>query len=128
MTTSTLKRLPRHERPHRLDILGAVLIVAATVGLMLALNWGGTRYPWGSPPIARPRWRRRALVAVLFALRLRPRPSRSSRSSVLRNPVVRTRHAAACFGMGTFIGLIDLRAGLSRGRHRALGQPSRAWR
>ena len=28
MTDSTLRRLPRHERPHRLDLLGAALIVA----------------------------------------------------------------------------------------------------
>ena len=27
ITTSLLRRLPRHERPHRLDIVGAVLIV-----------------------------------------------------------------------------------------------------
>ena len=27
MTSSALKRLPRHERWHRLDVLGAVLIV-----------------------------------------------------------------------------------------------------
>ena len=34
-----------------LDVLGAVLLVAATSLLMLALNWGGVRYPWASPPI-----------------------------------------------------------------------------
>lgn len=38
MTSGALRRLPRHERPHRLDVLGAVLMVAATVALMLALT------------------------------------------------------------------------------------------
>jgi EmrB/QacA subfamily drug resistance transporter len=46
-----LKRLPRHERPHRLDWSGAVLLTAASVALMLALSWGGDAYPWGSPQV-----------------------------------------------------------------------------
>ena len=52
MTRSVLRRLPRHDRPHRLDVLGAVLIVAATVTLMLALHDGGSSYHWASPRIA----------------------------------------------------------------------------
>src|SRR3954470_21713690 len=46
-----LKALPRHERPHKLDFLGAALMVTATIALLLALNWGGTRYPWSSAQI-----------------------------------------------------------------------------
>jgi EmrB/QacA subfamily drug resistance transporter len=46
-----LRRLPRYERSHRLDVIGAVLIVAASVAFMLALNQGGTRYAWTSPMI-----------------------------------------------------------------------------
>src|SRR5919198_1923256 len=38
LTSPLLGRLPRHERPHRLDIAGALLIVAASVSFMLALN------------------------------------------------------------------------------------------
>ncbi len=52
MTSSALKRLPRHERPHKLDVLGALLMTAATMSLLLALSWGGTAYPWRSRPIA----------------------------------------------------------------------------
>src|SRR6202521_3961707 len=51
MTHTHLKRLPRHDRPHKLDILGAGLMMAAAVVLLLALTWGGTRYPWLSLPI-----------------------------------------------------------------------------
>src|SRR6516225_3778558 len=50
-TASVLRRLPRHERPHRLDVLGAMLIVIATVAFMLAVTSGGVRYPWVSGPI-----------------------------------------------------------------------------
>ena len=45
MTNDILRRLPRHERPHRLDVIGAILMVAATVALLLALSWGGATYP-----------------------------------------------------------------------------------
>ena len=36
----------------RLDIVGAVLLAAATCALMLACIWGGDRYAWSSPVIA----------------------------------------------------------------------------
>ena len=36
MTWGTLRQLPRHERPHRLDVLGAVLMTLATVLFLLA--------------------------------------------------------------------------------------------
>src|SRR5712671_597723 len=51
ITTIVLRRLPRYERPHRLDISGAVLIVMASVSFMLGLNLGGKDFSWLSPPI-----------------------------------------------------------------------------
>src|SRR5260370_10945074 len=50
LTNRALLRLPRDERAHRLDILGAALMVAAAVALLLALGWGGSRYGWDAPP------------------------------------------------------------------------------
>ena len=48
MTNRALRRLPRHERPHRLDLLGRRADGRlATVMLLLALSWGGQRYPLG---------------------------------------------------------------------------------
>src|SRR5271170_590895 len=35
LTLTVLRRLPRHERPHRLDFIGAALIVAASSSFML---------------------------------------------------------------------------------------------
>src|SRR5229473_8129187 len=48
ITYRALEQLPRHERPHKLDLLGAALMVAAAIVLMLALAWGGRRFAWVS--------------------------------------------------------------------------------
>src|SRR5258708_4369481 len=74
LTNRVLKLLPRHDLPHRIDGLGALLMTAATVALLLALSWGGTTYAWGSPQIL-------CLLAasavgwVLFAVRLARAPA-----------------------------------------------------
>ncbi|MGO4706432.1 MDR family MFS transporter [Microvirga sp. 2MCAF38] len=99
-----LKKLPRHDHPHRLDFLGAFLLVVATVSLLLALSWGGLRFPWFSTPII-------GLVGssaglwVLFAARMKYAPEPLIPADVLKNPVVRMGTLSACFGMGTYIGL-----------------------
>ena len=104
MTDRELRRLPRNEKPHRLDVLGAALMVTATVAFLLALTWGGSVYPWASAPIAI------LLVVsgvlwVLFVLRLMTAAEPLLPLSVLLNPVVSRGTTAACFTMGTFIGL-----------------------
>jgi EmrB/QacA subfamily drug resistance transporter len=104
MTNAALKRLPRHDRRHRLDVLGAALLMSATVSLLLALNWGGVRYPWLSLPIFG-LVAASALLWALLALRLRTAREPLIPLAVLGNPVVRMGTLAACFGMGTFIGL-----------------------
>jgi EmrB/QacA subfamily drug resistance transporter len=104
ITTSLLRRLPRYERPHLLDVTGAALIVTASVSFMLALNLAGARYPWTSPPIL-------ALFAValvvgsLFVLRLLMASEPLIPISILENPIVRCAIAANTFGWGAIIGL-----------------------
>jgi EmrB/QacA subfamily drug resistance transporter len=104
ITTSLLRRLPRYERPHRLDIVGAALIVMASVAFMLALNMAGVRYAWTSLPIL-------ALFAValimggFFVLRLLTAPEPLIPISILKNPIVRCAMAANAFGWGSIIGL-----------------------
>ena len=51
MTLTLLRGLPRHDRPHKLDFLGAALVMAASSSFMLALSMGGVNYPWLSTPI-----------------------------------------------------------------------------
>jgi MFS family permease len=51
LTLTMLRRLPRYDRPHQLDFLGALLIIGSSSSFMLALNLGGVRYPWFSSPV-----------------------------------------------------------------------------
>jgi len=104
MSYTTLARLPRHERPHRLDIPGAALMVCATVALLLALSQGGNLHPWLSPQVI-------GLIGlslvfwIAFALRLMRAREPLIPLPLFANQVVRTGVLAAAFGMGTFIGL-----------------------
>jgi len=104
MTSSALKHLPRHDRPHDLDILGAVLIVSATVALMLALSFGGLRYPWGSVQILG-LLAASALFWGLFGWRMGTAHEPLIPVELLSNQVVRNGTLSAFFGMGTYIGL-----------------------
>ncbi|KFC63303.1 Major facilitator superfamily MFS_1 [Bosea sp. LC85] len=104
MTDKALKRLPRHERPHKLDVLGAGLMTSATVTLLLALSWGGVHYPWASVPILG-LIGLSALLWIAFAIRLKTAEEPLIPLAILANPVVRMGTIAAGFGMGTFIGL-----------------------
>jgi EmrB/QacA subfamily drug resistance transporter len=104
MSHRHLKRLPRHDHKHRLDLVGAGLMMAASIPLLLALTWGGTRYPWLSPPIA-------ALVAaaavlsLLFAWRLTRAPEPFLPLPILANPVMRMGSLCTSSSQGVVIGL-----------------------
>jgi EmrB/QacA subfamily drug resistance transporter len=104
VTNVLLRRLPRHERPHRLDVIGAILIVAASVSFMLALNLGGRNYPWLSPPILT-LFLLAAAVGVGFVWRLRTAPEPLIPIDILRNPSARCCVAVHSFGWGSIIGL-----------------------
>ena len=51
VVTSVVLRLPFRRQPHRIDLLGAALLVGSVVSLLLMAVWGGTIYPWSSPVI-----------------------------------------------------------------------------
>ena len=82
-----LKKLPIAARNHRIDGWGALLLVVATSLLLLALNWGGSAYPWVSPEIL-------GLLAcsavfwAAFALRLMRAAEPLISLEVLGNPIV----------------------------------------
>ncbi|WP_131113536.1 MDR family MFS transporter [Lichenihabitans psoromatis] len=104
MTNGKLRLLPRHERRHSIDFLGAAILVVATVSLLLALSWGGIRYPWGSPRVLT--LLGLSIVAWAgFVVRLRMAREPLIPLAVLGDQVVATGTLAACFAMGTFIGL-----------------------
>jgi MFS family permease len=104
MTERALRQLPRHDRPHQLDVIGAALMVGAALALMLALAWGGSHYPWGS-------WRILTLIAssvvlwVLFALRLLSAREPFIPLAILHGRVTSSITVAAFFSIGTIIGV-----------------------
>jgi EmrB/QacA subfamily drug resistance transporter len=104
ITGRALRALPRHERKHDLDLLGAALMVTGTITLLLALNWGGLRYAWAS-------WHIISLVCaacVLFALfvwRLNVAPEPFVPLSIMRNRVVAYAIGCASLAYGTMIAL-----------------------
>src|SRR5690606_21532077 len=101
---TVLKRLPRMERPHRIDYPGAILMVVASVSLLLAVSWGGKTYGWTSPQILI-----LALVALvagaLFAWRLARAPEPFIPLELLRNRVVLCCVISAFFSMGALIAM-----------------------
>ncbi|MEU0855574.1 MFS transporter [Streptomyces griseofuscus] len=48
---ATVLKLPRPEVRGRLDVLGSLLLAAASTCLVLLTSWGGTEYAWGSRQI-----------------------------------------------------------------------------
>ena len=51
IVTSSVLNLPFKRRDHKIDYLGAAVLTASVVLLLLALVWGGITYPWGSTEI-----------------------------------------------------------------------------
>jgi EmrB/QacA subfamily drug resistance transporter len=104
MTERALRRLPRNDRPHQLDVIGAALMVGAALALMLALSWGGIRYPWSSLRII-------TLIASsgalwgLFTLRLLTAREPFIPLAILHGRVTSTITIAAFFSIGTIIGV-----------------------
>src|SRR6266446_8736853 len=101
---TVLQHLPRHERPHELDVLGAVLMLGAAIPLILALSWGGRRYSWSSPELL-------TLLAVsavlwtLFAYRVMTAGEPFIPINVLRDGAIRVGTIAGCFAVGMMIAL-----------------------
>ena len=104
LTNTALRRLPRNERWHQLDIPGASLMMCGAISLLLALTWGGTRYPWASPQIVG-----LFALAVGFTAAFRWRIGRATEPylplPILKNPVVLMGAATSACAVGASIGL-----------------------
>jgi MFS family permease len=101
---TVLRRLPRFERPHRLDVAGALLVMAASSTFMLALNLGGVRFPWLSLPVLALLGCALAL-GVGFVLRLRMAAEPLIPIGILADSTARLTIAAHSFGWGAMISL-----------------------
>jgi len=104
MTSNVLRRVPFRPRKHRLDLLGALLMMSASVALLLALSWGGRSYDWISARIG-------ALLLSsvilwgLFAWRLVSTAEPFLPLAVLGNPVVRCAALSGACAMATLVGM-----------------------
>lgn len=104
LSYSLLRRLPRHDRRHKLDFVGAGLMMLAAIALLLALNWGGTLYPWFSQPIFA-LFAGAIVVAVTFVWWMSRAPEPFLPLAVLNNPVMRIGTVASSCAQGVSIGL-----------------------
>src|SRR4029077_16279694 len=104
LTNAALRRLPRNDRWHELDIIGTMLMTLGALSLLLALTWGGTRYPWAS-------WQTVGLFALALAFAGGVRCALGAPAEpylplpILRNPVVRAGAASSACAVGVSIGL-----------------------
>jgi len=51
VVTSAVLKLPFRRQSHRIDFLGAGLMMVGVTSALLVTVWGGTQYPWSSPAI-----------------------------------------------------------------------------
>src|SRR5271155_5249520 len=101
---TVLKRLPRRERPHRLDIAGAVLVMAASSTFMLALNVGGVRYPWLSTPVV-VLFGGALVLGIALVARLLTAAEPLIPIAILSDRAARRAIAAHSFGWGAMVSL-----------------------
>src|SRR5262249_34655160 len=118
MAHRSLKGLPRHDRKHKLDLLGAGLTAASAIPLLLALArggagalrrrlglaGGGSRYP-GLPATIAALVLAAAVLSSLFIWRLMKASEPFLPLPVLANPVMRMGTVSTSFSQGVVIGL-----------------------
>ena len=104
ISNARLKRLPPRRHPHRIDYPGAALLVLASGQLVLALSWGGARYPFASAPILG-LFAGSAVFWSLFAWRTAVAEEPLIPLRILRLPIVRNAILSSSAGLGAFVGL-----------------------
>jgi EmrB/QacA subfamily drug resistance transporter len=104
MTSNVLKRVPFHPRKHRIDVIGAALMMAAAVALLLALSCGGRKFDWISVETGA-LLLTSAVLWVLFTWRLAATEEPFLPLTVLGNKVVRCAALAGACTMSTLVGM-----------------------
>ncbi len=87
MVATLLKRLPRHDRPHKLDVPGALLLTGASSSCIFVLNTGGHDFAWDSPVTVSTSFLS-AVCWIAFVARLLTAPEPLIPLGVLRNRIV----------------------------------------
>ena len=104
ITHRLLRRLPRYERKHKLDLWGAALIVLASSSCMFVLNAGGHGYDWASPEIIALTLAS-GLLWCGFVWRLKTAPEPLVPLNLLSNPIVRWANLSNAIGWASVFGL-----------------------
>ncbi|WP_442755291.1 MDR family MFS transporter [Methylocystis sp. JAN1] len=104
IVNARLKRLPERRHPHSVDYPGAVFLVTASGAMVLALGWGGARYPWVSAPVLG-LLGLSAMFWAAFARRTRSAEEPLIPMRILSLAIVRDAIASSSFGLGSFVGL-----------------------
>ncbi len=99
-----LKKLPRYERPHKLDLLGSALIVMASTTAMFVLNAGGRTYAWNSLEILIMSTLS-AVMWIAFVWRLLSVQEPLIPLSILRNSIVFFANMSNALGWATLMAL-----------------------
>jgi EmrB/QacA subfamily drug resistance transporter len=104
LTYRAMKRLPRHERRHRLDFAGALLMILSSTLLLIALTFGGTRIAWSSASMFA-LLAGSLVLAVALVLWLKRAPEPFLPLSIMQNPVMRAGTAATSCTLGAVLGI-----------------------
>lgn len=122
MMDRAMRAMPERLVERRLDLVGALLLTGAVVAILLAVSWGGVRYPWLSLPILGLAGLALAGFA-LYAVYARRAPDPFLPLSVFHHPVIAPAGLASFFAMVAMIGLsaytpmyFELVVGLSSSR------------
>ena len=105
MTERALRRLPRHDRPHKLDVAGAALMVGAALGADAGARLGRHALPLGLVADRRAARGLRGALWVLFAVRLLAAREPFIPLAILRGRITSTITCAAFFSIGAMIGM-----------------------
>jgi EmrB/QacA subfamily drug resistance transporter len=102
VVTTTVLRLPFRRVHHKIDFLGAALLVGGVTSILLGTVWGGNTYPWTSSQVVGVFGVGIALL-VLFTLQERRASEPILPLRLFRNSVFRTTSAAGFLvGMALF--------------------------
>jgi EmrB/QacA subfamily drug resistance transporter len=104
LSNRKLKLVPQHERAHKIDLVGAALMMAAAIALLLALTWGGTRYFWLSQQIVS-LLIAAAVLSTAFIWWVSRVPEPFLPIAVLNNPVMRVGSITTACTQGVNVGL-----------------------
>jgi len=99
LSSSALRRLPRYETRHRLDVEGALLMTGATVALLVAITGKLSRPAEISMVLAS------AATWAAFGFWLKRTPTPLIPLHILADPIVRNGTMAATLGIGGFLAL-----------------------